>query len=103
MFVLLYPTNVDHTNDILNKHFQLDKRQDLFEAVENAITKLGLEKVWDVKPLVNGKEIMSVLQLKSGEPLVRDWVINSLLCSNKNCLHGSLPIPLGLWRTALTG
>ncbi|KAJ0044700.1 hypothetical protein Pint_05683 [Pistacia integerrima] len=33
----------------------------------------GLEKVWDVKPLVNGKEIMSVLQLKSGWPLIREW------------------------------
>ncbi|KAJ0024008.1 hypothetical protein Pint_07651 [Pistacia integerrima] len=32
----------------------------------------GLEKVWDVKPLVNGKEIMSVLQLKSGWPLIRE-------------------------------
>lgn len=34
----------------------------------------GLENVWDVKPLVNGKEIMNVLQLKSGGPLVREWV-----------------------------
>ncbi|KAJ0086367.1 hypothetical protein Patl1_07806 [Pistacia atlantica] len=34
---------------------------------------VGLEKVWDVKPLVTGKEIMSVLQLKSGGPLVREW------------------------------
>ncbi|XP_031266869.1 tRNA nucleotidyltransferase cca2 isoform X1 [Pistacia vera] len=73
MSTLLYPTDVDHTDDILNEHFQLDKRRDLFEAVENAISKLGLEKVWDVKPLVNGKEIMSVLQLKSGGPLVREW------------------------------
>ncbi|KAJ0086363.1 hypothetical protein Patl1_07803 [Pistacia atlantica] len=44
MSILLYPGDVDHTDDILNKHFQLDKRRDLFEAVENAITKLGLEK-----------------------------------------------------------
>ncbi|KAJ0011370.1 hypothetical protein Pint_33613 [Pistacia integerrima] len=36
--------------------------------------KKGLEKVWDVKPLVNGKEIMSVLQLKSGWPLIREWL-----------------------------
>ncbi|KAL5776409.1 hypothetical protein ACOSP7_009335 [Xanthoceras sorbifolium] len=70
---LLYPTDVDCTQDILSKNFQLDKRRNLFEAVENAITNLGLEKVWDVKPLVNGKEIMNVLQLKSGGPLVREW------------------------------
>ncbi|PPS11746.1 hypothetical protein GOBAR_AA08891 [Gossypium barbadense] len=33
----------------------------------------GLEKVWDLKPLVNGKDIMNVLQLKVGGPLVREW------------------------------
>lgn len=31
--------------------------------------------MWDLKPLVNGKDIMNVLQLKSGGPLVREWVI----------------------------
>ncbi|KAK3230436.1 hypothetical protein Dsin_002317 [Dipteronia sinensis] len=70
---LLYPINVDCTQDILSKNFQLDKRRELFTEVENAIIKLGLEKVWDVKPLVNGKEIMNVLQLKSGGPLVWEW------------------------------
>lgn len=34
----------------------------------------GLDKVWDVKPLIDGKEIMSVLELKTGGPLVREWV-----------------------------
>jgi hypothetical protein len=37
----------------------------------------GLENVWDVKPLVNGKDIMSVLQLKAGGPLIREWVSHS--------------------------
>uniref|UniRef100_A0A2N9I770 Uncharacterized protein n=1 Tax=Fagus sylvatica TaxID=28930 RepID=A0A2N9I770_FAGSY len=59
--------------DFPKQHFQLDKRSDLFQAVESAITKLGLENVWDVKPLVNGKDIMSVLQLKAGGPLIREW------------------------------
>ncbi|KAK2659291.1 hypothetical protein Ddye_005824 [Dipteronia dyeriana] len=70
---LLNPTDLNCTQEILSKNFQLDKRRDLFTEVENAILKLGLEKVWDVKPLVNGKEIMNVLQLKSGGPLVREW------------------------------
>ncbi|KAB1209078.1 CCA tRNA nucleotidyltransferase, mitochondrial [Morella rubra] len=70
---LLYPTEVDYTEDFLKHQFQLDKRKDLFKAVESAISKLGLEKVWDVKPLVNGKDIMSVLQLKAGGPLIREW------------------------------
>ncbi|KAJ9167161.1 hypothetical protein P3X46_021831 [Hevea brasiliensis] len=70
---MIYPANIDSTEDFLDKQYQLDKRIELFKTVENAITKLGLEKIWDVKPLVNGKEIMSVLQLKSGGPLVREW------------------------------
>ncbi|GAB4844808.1 hypothetical protein Ancab_038196 [Ancistrocladus abbreviatus] len=32
----------------------------------------GLEKAWEVKPLVNGKDIMHILRLKHG-PDVRDW------------------------------
>ncbi|XP_037491094.1 tRNA nucleotidyltransferase cca2-like [Jatropha curcas] len=63
----------DFTQELLDKQFQLDKRRELFKTVENAITGLGLEKIWDVKPLVNGKYIISVLQLKSGGPLVREW------------------------------
>ncbi|XP_021896000.1 LOW QUALITY PROTEIN: putative CCA tRNA nucleotidyltransferase 2 [Carica papaya] len=73
MSTLLILSMVTVTQDILNKKFQLDKRKDIFWAVENAIGKLGLDKVWEVKPLVNGKEIMNVLQLKAGGPLVREW------------------------------
>lgn len=40
---LLYPTDVDYTEDFLKQHFQLDKRKDLFKAVENAITELGTD------------------------------------------------------------
>lgn len=38
--------------------------------------------MWDVKPLVNGKDIMSVLQLKTGGPLVREWVSRSSFIFN---------------------
>ncbi|PON45475.1 Poly A polymerase, head domain containing protein [Parasponia andersonii] len=71
MSTLLYEIN--STEDLLNKNFQLDKLKDTFKAAENTVTQLGLEKAWDVKPLVNGKEIMNVLELKSGGPLVREW------------------------------
>ncbi|XP_065881944.1 tRNA nucleotidyltransferase cca2 isoform X2 [Euphorbia lathyris] len=70
---MIYPTNADSTQDLLDKKFELDKRRELFKTVEKAITELGLENIWDVKPLVNGKDIMSVLQLKSGGPMVREW------------------------------
>ncbi|XP_021287860.1 putative CCA tRNA nucleotidyltransferase 2 [Herrania umbratica] len=73
MSTLLYPAGIDCTQDDRDKHFQLDKRKDLFVSVQNAIVKLGLEKAWDIKPLVNGKDIMNVLQLKVGGPLVSEW------------------------------
>ncbi|KAG6751101.1 hypothetical protein POTOM_045619 [Populus tomentosa] len=70
---MLYPSDVDSTQDFLEKKFELDRRKDLFKAAEDAIVNLGLEKVWDLKPLVNGKDIMTVLQLKSGGPVVKEW------------------------------
>lgn len=42
----------------------------------------GLDKVWDVKPLLNGKEIIDALQLKSGGPVVSKWV--KLIYSNSS-------------------
>ncbi|CAI8604255.1 unnamed protein product [Vicia faba] len=70
MSIILHPIDITDSED---EHSQLEKRRDLFIAVENSITKLGLEKVWDVKPLINGKDIMSVLQLKGG-PIVKEWL-----------------------------
>ncbi|GMP47797.1 hypothetical protein CsSME_00015380 [Camellia sinensis var. sinensis] len=71
--MFLYPTNIDVTTDSSDEQFKLEKRAESFKMIENAITELGLEKVWEMKPLVNGKEIMSVLQLKTGGPLVKEW------------------------------
>ena len=45
MSTLLYPTDIDCTQDITDKHFQLDKRKDLFVSVENAIVKLGINSL----------------------------------------------------------
>lgn len=36
--------------------------------------KAGLEKIWEVRPMINGSDIMSVLQLKTGGPVVKEWV-----------------------------
>lgn len=50
----------------------VDKIQ-VFEKVEEEILKLGLEKVWEVKPLINGRDIMKLLELKNGGPVVSEW------------------------------
>ncbi|XP_039171973.1 tRNA nucleotidyltransferase cca2 isoform X3 [Eucalyptus grandis] len=71
--LLAYPSPIGCSEDAMFKHTELDKRKKVFQAVENAILKLGLEKIWEVKPLVTGKDIMNVLQLKCGGPLVKEW------------------------------
>ncbi|KAM7279139.1 hypothetical protein ACFE04_006273 [Oxalis oulophora] len=71
--LLIYPSDVDCTQDYLNKQVDLDKKRDLYKAIESRIVELGLDKVWNEKPLVGGKDIMSELMLKTGGPLVREW------------------------------
>ncbi|GAB4861444.1 hypothetical protein Ancab_036646 [Ancistrocladus abbreviatus] len=66
---LLYSDSIEH--ELSDKQCYADKR-DLFKLVKDAIIKLGLDKVWEVKPLVNGKDIMNILHLKPG-PDVRNW------------------------------
>ncbi|KAG5575692.1 hypothetical protein H5410_055826 [Solanum commersonii] len=69
----LYPVDIVSSTSFSNENFELDKSSGLFKTVENAVRTLGLEKVWEMKPLVNGKEIMNILQIKSGGPVVREW------------------------------
>ncbi|KAM3397010.1 tRNA nucleotidyltransferase cca2 isoform X2 [Capsicum galapagoense] len=68
----LYPVDIVSTS-FSNDNFELDKRNGIFKEVENAVRTLGLEKVWELKPLVNGKEIIDILEMKNGGPVVREW------------------------------
>ncbi|CAI9754313.1 unnamed protein product [Fraxinus pennsylvanica] len=71
--MLLHGANSGCTTNSSNKEYELDKKRELFNRIEKAILELGLEKVWEMKPLVNGKDIMNVLQIKSGGPVVKEW------------------------------
>ncbi|KAI3977907.1 hypothetical protein MKX01_036747 [Papaver californicum] len=75
---LLYPIDFDRADVSPDKQIEFEKRRNLFTTVETAIMKLGLENVWDMKPLVNGKEIMTILHLKTGGPQVKEWQQKSL-------------------------
>ncbi|KAK2967010.1 hypothetical protein RJ640_003366, partial [Escallonia rubra] len=70
---LLYPSELECPTRSAIEHFELDKRREIIMMIEKEVLTLGLEKVWEMKPLVNGKDIMSVLQLKTGGPLVSEW------------------------------
>ncbi|CAI9113665.1 OLC1v1014308C1 [Oldenlandia corymbosa var. corymbosa] len=52
--------------------------QQMYKVVEDCILGQGLDEVWKVKPLVNGKQIMTVLDLRTGGPLVGEWQQNLL-------------------------
>ncbi|KAJ0457702.1 putative CCA tRNA nucleotidyltransferase [Helianthus annuus] len=51
----------------------LEKRRQVFTEVEREILKLGLDKVWEIKPLINGKDIIRLLELGKGGPVVSEW------------------------------
>ncbi|PKU80395.1 putative CCA tRNA nucleotidyltransferase 2 [Dendrobium catenatum] len=70
MSTLLRPID-EIVGDSLNK--ESERRKEIFTNVERIITDLGLDNAWEVKPLLDGKAIMGVLQLKGGGPLIREW------------------------------
>lgn len=74
---LLMSTLLSHSNanaeEFLKGDSKLEESSNMFNRVEKSITELGLDDVWKVKPLLDGKAIMGVLQLKSGGPQVGEW------------------------------
>lgn len=70
MSTLLYQTAETISDSLSNES---ERRQLIFIKAEKIIINLGLDKVWEVKPLLDGKAIMSVLQLEGGGPIVREW------------------------------
>ncbi|CAN8304410.1 unnamed protein product [Cochlearia groenlandica] len=63
---------VNEDQEIGHLDFQLDKMGEIYLTIEDTIHKMGLDNVWDVKPLVNGREIMEIAEL-SGGSLIREW------------------------------
>ncbi|CAH2033639.1 unnamed protein product [Thlaspi arvense] len=63
---------VNEDQEIGHLDFQLDKLRESYLTIEETIRELGLENIWDVKPLVNGREIMQIAELKGGS-LIREW------------------------------
>ncbi|WZZ72419.1 LOW QUALITY PROTEIN: hypothetical protein YC2023_083789 [Brassica napus] len=53
--------------------FQLDKLRERYLTIEGTICELGLDSIWDVNPLVNGRVIMEIAELKGGYH-IREWV-----------------------------
>ncbi|KAK9743298.1 hypothetical protein RND81_03G230300 [Saponaria officinalis] len=70
--VALLVSTLVYPDDGVVECIKLEKCRKMFKLAEDMITKQGLENIWETKPLVNGNEIMSILNLKGG-PDVREW------------------------------
>lgn len=73
---------------------QAKERADQCFAVEAVVLKLGLENVWNLKPLLDGKAIMSELGLQQGGPKIKEWQnrirkwqLCHLTCTTDACLE----------------
>ncbi|KAG0498968.1 hypothetical protein HPP92_003659 [Vanilla planifolia] len=67
---LLYSIPINAGNSPINES---ERRKEIFIKVEKTICDLGLDNIWKMKPLLDGRAIMSVLQLKGGGPIIGEW------------------------------
>ncbi|TVT98693.1 hypothetical protein EJB05_55985, partial [Eragrostis curvula] len=70
---ILSNPEVENFVDTLNQQDELQQRKEKYLRVERSITDLDLDGVWKLKPLLDGKTIMGVMQVKSGGPLIGKW------------------------------
>ncbi|XP_074269184.1 tRNA nucleotidyltransferase cca2 isoform X2 [Silene latifolia] len=70
MSTLVYPYG--DLQESSTEGINLEKCRELFNLVNDSITEQGLENIWETKPLINGTEIMSILNIKGG-PGVKEW------------------------------
>lgn len=69
--VIRYP--ISECSDVLECKALAEKRALLYTSIEKSVLQLELENVWEMKRLLDGKVIMSVLGLKIGGPVVKQW------------------------------
>ncbi|KAG8093675.1 hypothetical protein GUJ93_ZPchr0012g21257 [Zizania palustris] len=69
--ILSYP-EVDNASDSLVQQDELHRRKETYIRIERSITDLELDGVWKEKPLLDGRAIMGVMQVKPG-PIIGEW------------------------------
>ncbi|GJW83733.1 caffeoyl-CoA O-methyltransferase-like protein, partial [Tanacetum coccineum] len=80
---------------MLIKDSTVESKIGVFEKVEEEILKLGLDKVWEVKPLMNMRDIMKLLDLKNGGPMVGEW--------QRKVTQWQIAYPSGFYNLSTTG
>ncbi|WZZ07788.1 hypothetical protein YC2023_093709 [Brassica napus] len=63
------------TDDDMNLGFQVDKKREVYLTIQGTIIReMGLDTIWDLKPLVGGSDIVKALQLRDNRgPIIREW------------------------------
>ncbi|XP_078438272.1 polynucleotide adenylyltransferase family protein [Wolffia australiana] len=70
---LIYP-RANHADDFRARDFEVEDAAKIYASVHEILSQeLALDKVWELKPLVKGDEIMDILRLKTGGPQIREW------------------------------
>uniref|UniRef100_A0A0A9AP50 Uncharacterized protein n=1 Tax=Arundo donax TaxID=35708 RepID=A0A0A9AP50_ARUDO len=62
----------ENAGGVLSQQDELHQRKEKYIRAERSITDLDLDGVWKLKPLLDGKAIMGVMQVKGG-PLIGKW------------------------------
>jgi tRNA nucleotidyltransferase/poly(A) polymerase len=70
--IISYPEAENAGGIVSEQQDELHRRKEQYMRVERSITDLGLDEVWKLKPLVDGKIIMRIMQ-KSGGALIGEW------------------------------
>ncbi|XP_037425027.1 CCA tRNA nucleotidyltransferase, mitochondrial-like [Triticum dicoccoides] len=70
--IIFYPEAENAGGTLIQQQDELHRRKEQYMRVERSITDLGLNEVWKLEPLVNGKIIMQIMQ-KSESPLIGEW------------------------------
>uniref|UniRef100_A0A0A9EX73 Uncharacterized protein n=1 Tax=Arundo donax TaxID=35708 RepID=A0A0A9EX73_ARUDO len=69
--ILCYP-EAENAGGVLSQQDELHRRKGKYIRVERSITDVDLDGVWKLKPLLDGKAIMGVMQVNGG-PLIGKW------------------------------
>ncbi|CAI7878303.1 unnamed protein product [Closterium sp. NIES-54] len=59
---------------VLEKEREKCDQSDFYLKVLQAVHALGLDSVWDMKPLLNGRDVVAALELKKGDPRTGYWM-----------------------------
>lgn len=65
--------NDSHSGESSLKRMRSGSDNNTWQEMERLVMNLGLDRAWEIKPLLDGRTIIQVLNLKNAGPLVGQW------------------------------